>query len=74
VSAKSDPDRRDEINVLVLTVFFVVVLIPSVIVGTIDELLQAPPLQGRLCVIGNKKEFIQNERLKDAITNEWSPG
>lgn len=74
MSVKGDPDRRDEINVLVLTVFFTVALIPGVIVGTIGDLLQAPPLQGRPSVIGNKRGFIQNERLKDAITNEWSPG
>jgi hypothetical protein len=48
-NAKDGLDWRDESNGLATLVSFVVVLI-LVIVGTIDDLFQAPPLQGLIPV------------------------
>ena len=48
-NAKDGLDWRDESDRLVMFIFFIIVLSP-VIVGAIDYLLQAPPLQGLIPV------------------------
>lgn len=48
-NAKDSSDRRDESDRLVMVVFFVAALI-LVKVGAIDDLLQAPPIQGLIPV------------------------
>ena len=70
-NAKDGPDWRDRINVIVL-VFFVVALTP-VTVGTINNLLQAPPLgrSARIKVRHSWRFVLPAEVLEAGSFGRW---